>query len=114
MDKISIGGVIMAFISNREFEIKEFIPDEGSMVPGGLGYGSGTIYLNDLESNKTISRKCTFMYNWYIRHITISYLDGFQKVGIDDDIPYDTPLKINEFTWNGKVKHELRQSDFFR
>lgn len=103
----------MAFISNHEFEIKKFTPDEGSMVPGGLGRGTGTICLKDLDSNENISRRCTFMYNWYIRSITISDLDGFQKVGVSDDIPYNTPLKINEFVWNNEVKYELIKSDFF-
>lgn len=83
------------------------------MVPGGLGRGTGTICLKDLDSNENISRRCTFMYNWYIRSITISDLDGFQKVGVSDDIPYNTPLKINEFVWNNEVKYELIKSDFF-
>jgi hypothetical protein len=104
----------LAFVSNHEFSIEEFIPDEGSMVPGGLGNGTGTICLKDLDANKTISLRCVFMYNLYIRYITISKLDDFQKVGVDCDIPYDTPLKINEFSWNGKVRYELRQTDFFK
>ena len=103
----------MAFVSNHEFSIEEFTPDEGSMVPGGLGYGTGTIYLNDLDANETISLRCVFMYNLYIRYITISKLDDFQKVGVDCDIPYNMPLKINEFTWNGKLRYELRQSNYF-
>lgn len=83
------------------------------MVPGGLGRGTGTICLKDLDSNKSISKRCTFMYNYYIRYIAISDIDSFQKVGVSDDIPYNTPLKINEFIWNGEVKYELIQSDFF-
>jgi hypothetical protein len=104
----------VTFISDHEFEIIKFTPDEGSMVLGGLGRGTGTICLKDLDSNENISRRCTFRYNWYIRYIIISDLDGFQNVGISDDIPYNTPLKIIEFTWNNKIRYELKQSDFFR
>lgn len=104
----------MAFVSNHEFEIKKFVPDEGSIVPGSLCKGNGTIYLKDLNSKETISRRCRFAYNWYIRYIIISDLEGFQNVGIEDYIPYDIPLKINEYSWNGKIKYELRESDFFK
>lgn len=111
--ELSSGDGIVSFVSNHEFAIEKFTPDEGSIIPGGLCRGTGTIYLKDLDSNETISRRCTFTYNWYIRHITISELDGFQNVGIDDDVPYDMPLKINELSWNGEIKHELIQSNFF-